>query len=160
MEAPAISRVSNSNDGNIPSTVNAFNYSTEETRIGAWIDGSPLYQIVFTDMFNVTSTTITNASVGFSFPELNIEAIVKVDALMYNTKAVSRGIRIFPYYNTSSYGIIGSGSRSSPNAINVTIYSTSTDENGDVKPILSNISNINDNKVIVIMQYIKKIADN
>ena len=60
------------------------NYSTEEQRIGTWIDGKPLYQktFLFDSRINVSSENWTQSSI--SILDNNIKSIIDVNGFVFN----------------------------------------------------------------------------
>ena len=73
-------------------------YSTEEVRIGTWIDGKPLYRKVIKTSFTIEkgSTIYTDVLVPH-----NISKISQVT----NAMMVKGGNRIFPYISANTGGV-------------------------------------------------------
>lgn len=75
-------------------------YSTEETRIGTWIDGKPLYKITFYEDLSSASSTGLNKSIPLY--DLKINGVTKI----YGTILPRGGTDAYPinlYINTSFY---------------------------------------------------------
>lgn len=58
-------------------------YSTEEIRVGTWIDGKPLYQITKTGMLSSESVNAYAPPIGFAFSE-QIDYPIYLEASIYN----------------------------------------------------------------------------
>lgn len=86
-----IKAVVNNNDDDMTTIstnlTNATTYSTDEIRIGTWIDGKPIYRKVIAR--NITATNGTNISLS----SLNIDELLKVKSI---NKKVSNN---FTYYD-------------------------------------------------------------
>ena len=54
-------------------------YSTEETRIGTWIDGKPLYRMVITEELTVPTNNTNYIDTSKSINDLHIETVAKFD---------------------------------------------------------------------------------
>ncbi len=80
-------------------------YSTEETRIGTWIDGKPLYRKTF---LGRTASTLDRHAVVADISSFNIETIVTLNG-MVQPSAINDSIQGLPInflqYNTP-YGIL------------------------------------------------------
>lgn len=88
---PGIYALSNSKYEEVISTDNLEQYSTNETKIGTWIDGKPLYRKVFVG-------TYADASIM----QLNVDTLVNANGSAY----ISNSWRTFPFYiisNSKSY---------------------------------------------------------
>lgn len=73
-------------------------YSTEETRIGTWIDGKPLYRIaLLKDLSNVSG----NFSIYINVSELSIENVTNVRGFLKNLAGYSYSYP-FPYYESAN----------------------------------------------------------
>lgn len=72
------------------------NYSTEEQRIGTWIDGKPLYQKSFT---GITTSTADNTEPLISFTE-SIDVVVSLKGIIKRTVGSIVTALDFNYYNT------------------------------------------------------------
>lgn len=72
-------------------------YSTEEVRIGTWIDGKPLYRKVF------TGTKVSGSNTTINISELNVDHIYFYGSITGNADG-SGGTYEFPinYYETST----------------------------------------------------------
>ena len=65
-------------------TMNPSNhYSTDEKRIGTWIDGSPLYQKTIVDTMPIVTTNGTRANKQIDISDLTISACISVDGVYY-----------------------------------------------------------------------------
>lgn len=71
-------------------------YSTEETRIGTWIDGKPLYRRVFNVTTPLTASTSTSEILHVSIP---VETIVHILGVSKSTSGQWRSV---PYYITDT----------------------------------------------------------
>ena len=69
-------------------------YSTNEIRIGTWIDGKPIYRTVY----EKNNTTSGNTSYSIT-PPSNFRVITKLDIMQYTA---NEGSYIHDYYNSSS----------------------------------------------------------
>lgn len=71
-------------------------YSTEERRIGTWIDGKPLYQktFVFESRLTVSSTDWTQSSI--SIADNDIKSIIDVNVFVFNDASTKD--RVFAIY--------------------------------------------------------------
>lgn len=69
-------------------------YSEEETVIGKWIDGKPIYRRVFPFTFVVNNMQIGNTSQSY----LNLDSIVRIQGIMKN-KTGSQTYPLPVYYN-------------------------------------------------------------
>lgn len=58
-------------------------YSTEETRIGTWIDGKPIYQKTFTGSHTVLGT-VDEAFIDFPYP--NVDTLIEVNGSFKNAE--------------------------------------------------------------------------
>lgn len=119
------------------SKMNIGKYSTEEQRIGTWIDGKPLYRKVFTN-FRFPSTS--NGSMKdnrYDISALNIDNIIKTDvslkmgnAYQSLTYLTNSGYQIkFQYlYETKEFELL-TNCAGTENALVVTIleYTKTTD---------------------------------
>lgn len=79
-------------------------YSTEEVRIGTWIDGKPLYRIVIEQSGIGSDNTTVNG-----VAELGVKDFVRIDGLFYDVVSSSQGSldnveAVCHYYNSDSYG--------------------------------------------------------
>ena len=89
------------NEANKAPSVRAVNklntYSTEEVRIGTWIDGKPLYRKVF------TGTKVSGSNTTINISELNVDHIYFYGSITGNADG-SGGTYEFPlnYYETST----------------------------------------------------------
>lgn len=59
------------------------NYSTEERRIGTWIDGKPLYQITIQDTMPVVTTDGTRATKNIDISNLRIDKCICIEAFIF-----------------------------------------------------------------------------
>ena len=76
-----------------------FTYSTDEQAIGTWIDGKPLYRVVFPfgALPNNTRKTVNS-------PVSNIDKVISLDGFI---STVDGAYYPLPYVNTGSAGSIG-----------------------------------------------------
>lgn len=75
------------------------NYSQDETTIGTWIDGKPIYRKSYFDL------DIVDGSLGFDVNELNIDTCIDLDAILSDNE----GFRYFKSNNNPpSIGLQGS----------------------------------------------------
>lgn len=58
-------------------------YSTEERRIGTWIDGKPLYQITIQDTMPVVTTDGTRATKNIDISNLRIDKCICIEAFIF-----------------------------------------------------------------------------
>jgi hypothetical protein len=72
------------------------NYSTEEQRIGTWIDGKPLYQITF----NVITPSTDNDTNIIDMTLLNIDTLID---LIGTVKSTSASLNINFWYSNNDY---------------------------------------------------------
>ena len=79
------------------------NYSTEEQRIGNWIDGKPLYQKTITG-YNVGSTSTNGIGANVEIPasDLNVDSVVDLSAII---KASNGMLPLPAFWGTGSYGV-------------------------------------------------------
>lgn len=96
-------------------------YSTEETIIGTWIDGKPLYRKVFNVAFNLEGATWTDT--GISVAQNNIDLIVSARAS--SNKILCNGIWI----RSDDGANVKATSLSTFNSVNIMIleYTKTTD---------------------------------
>lgn len=93
-------------------------YSTEETRIGTWIDGKPLYRKAF---FGITPATNT-VSVLADLSDLSIDTVVSGEGMCDSTLQV--GIVSIPYIR-EGVGIVSVGVSNDKTSLNIyTVNST------------------------------------
>lgn len=59
------------------------NYSTEEQRIGTWVDGKPLYQITIQDTMPVVTTDGTRATKNIDISNLRIDKCICIEAFIF-----------------------------------------------------------------------------
>ena len=79
------------------------NYSTEEQRIGTWIDGKPLYQKTITGYKTPTTTDGTSSRTTIDVAELYIDTAVELKGLMVTT---TNGFYSMPaFYGGKYYGV-------------------------------------------------------
>lgn len=79
------------------SKLNIGKYSTDEVRVGTWIDGKPLYRKVFYDINIGNSTTWHKVS---SLDSLYIKDVTKCQGLLMGKDGPTFS---FPIYSSSSY---------------------------------------------------------
>lgn len=84
-------------------------YSTEDTRIGTWIDGKPLYR-------RVIITTVPSSGIFMTItPNPNIDTFVKVDG--YWTRPGANGRKFTIFINTVAYDDNGVADYDDPNGV-------------------------------------------
>ena len=105
---------------------NLHTYSTDEIRIGTWIDGKPLYRKVFV-ITSLTYNAVTNYSHGIA----NVSFIKPTEVYMVNTNAGQ--VRSINYFGGWSSNLIQT------NANAISYY----------------ISDSNFNEIIAIVEYTK-----
>lgn len=92
-----IKTVVNNNDDELTTIntnlMNATTYSTDEIRIGTWIDGKPIYRKVI-----ARNESITNGT-SISVSSLNIDELIKIDSINQNQ---SSNLKFFGGYYDSS----------------------------------------------------------
>ena len=116
-------------------------YSTEETRIGTWIDGKPLYKV----------TRLYNGSFATSISTLTLDTFQNIDKCVYFNAAVriiQENIANESTYFTSNFSNLGV----SPSNKDYFLFALK----GDGRLVLSNQWNYsNDFEIIITMKYTK-----
>lgn len=102
-------------------------YSTEETRIGTWIDGKPIYRIV------LSGTTGSNTTIADTTP-LAIETVVSVHGIVKNKNGY-----VYPVPNNTSSGYIS-------------IYLTTRNETVNIS---TSIESLTSRPITIILEYTK-----
>ena len=81
-------------------------YSSEEQVIGTWIDGKPIYRIVYQ---NIAYTTAGALKPTIDVSSLNVDTVIRIDGFRYLNNIYYRmGTNCYVYYDTSSKILTGS----------------------------------------------------
>lgn len=112
-------------------------YSTEERRIGTWIDGKPLYRITFYRDYNATGSGVFNASFGIENCEF--DEVPNINGTLYFLNGIDWPLNFTQdtshfsaFVNGSSHIYCTSNARFSEiKRVTITIeYTKTTDEGG------------------------------
>lgn len=112
-------------------------YSTEETKIGTWVDGKPIYRKVITGYkTRTTSTDGTQVINPIDVSSLNVDSVVNLSGTMTSSVGLSMVMPVFR--PGSSYGALLFFEKSS-NTVNISNF----------------CSNFGDRDVVIIFEYTK-----
>lgn len=112
-------------------------YSTEETKIGTWVDGKPIYRKVITGYKTLTTSTDGTQVINpIDVSSLNVDSVVNLSGTMTSSVGLSMVMPVFR--PGSSYGALLFFEKSS-NTVNISNF----------------CSNFGNRDVVIIFEYTK-----